>query len=187
MLSTETIAPLRTLELSRRDYHRLAERGAFEGLRVQLVNGTVIVMSPMGTPRAYALAKLSRILMRNAPDSYDVRVQLPLAATDDSEPEPDFAIVPAATEPGEDHPTTAALVIEVADSSRRLDLGPKARLYAACRVPEYWVVDLIESSLVVHRSPKKGRYASVRRYERSRVVTSTAVPTVTLRLADILR
>lgn len=187
MLSTEAIAPLKTLQLRRRDYHRLGKQGAFDGLRVQLVNGAVIIMSPMGTPHAYAVAKLNRILLAQSPQDTDVRVQLPLAAADDSEPEPDFAVVPAASGPGTDHPLTALLVIEVADSSRKLDLGPKARLYAACRVPEYWVVDLQAETLVVHRSPKQGRYTSVRRHPRGRRVSSTALPSVSLQLSEILR
>ena len=187
MLSTDAIAPLKTMELSRKTYARLGAQGAFEGLRVQLINGTVIVMSPMGTPHAFAVAKLSRILMKHAPDDVDVRVQLPLAAADDSEPEPDFALVPASHEPGADHPETALLVVEVADSSRKLDLGPKARLYAASRVPEYWVVDLVAHTLVVHRLPKAGRYTSVRRFGRGKRVTSAAVPSISVELSDFLR
>lgn len=187
MLSSESILPLRALEMSRRAYHQLGERGAFEGLKVQLVNGTVVVTSPMGTPHAFVVAKLNRVLSRQVPEQFDVRVQLPIAASDDSEPEPDFAIVEAATEPGSDHPTTASLVIEVADSSQKLDLGPKARLYAACRVPEYWVIDLRTNTVVVHRSPQRGRYASVRRHDRTRTVTAQKVPGVSLRLNDFLK
>lgn len=187
MSSAESILSPRGLEMSRRAYHQLGERGAFEGLRVQLVNGTVIVMSPMGTPHAFMVAKLSRHLFRQAPEQFDVRVQLPIAASDDSEPEPDFAIVEADMKPGADHPTTASLIIEVADSSLTLDLGPKARLYAACRVAEYWVIDLKTNTLVVHRSPQRGRYTSVRRHDRTRTVNALQVPGVTLRLNDFLR
>lgn len=118
MLAAATYAPLKTLELGRRQYHLLAEQGLFEGLRVQLVNGTVIITSPMGTPHAFAVAKLNRILCSAVPERFDVRVQLPLAAAEDSEPEPDFAVVPAERRPGADHPVSAPLVIEVADSSR---------------------------------------------------------------------
>lgn len=187
MLPAQSILPLRALELSRRAYHQLGERGAFDGLRVQLVSGTVIVMPRVGAPHAFVVAKLSRHLMRQAPDKFDVRVQLPIAADEDSEPEPDFAIVEAATEPGADHPTTASLIIEVADSSQKLDLGPKARLYAACRVPEYWVIDLRTNAVVVHRSPQRGRYTSVRRHDPSRTVTAQKVPGVSVRLNDFLK
>lgn len=187
MLAAESILPLRALELSRRDYHQLAERGAFDGLKVQLVSGTVIVMAPIGAPDAFIVARLGRMLTRQTPDQFDVRVRLPIAASDDSEPEPDFAIVESETAPGSDHPNTASLIIEVADSSLTLDLGPKARLYAACRVPEYWVIDLKTNTLVVHRSPQRGRYTSVRRYDRTRTVAAQKVAGVTLRLNDFLR
>lgn len=187
MLSVEAIAPLKPLALSRRDYARLAEGGAFQGRRVQLIGGTVIAMSPMGTEHAFAIAQLTGSLSALlVPLGFHVRCQLPLAIGDDSEPEPDFAIVPAATSPGEDHPATALLVIEVADSSLRLDLGVKATLYATARVPEYWVIDLAGQQLVVHRAPKRGRYTSVRRHAKTARVESAAVPGVTLRLADLL-
>lgn len=186
MLSVASIAPVRPLSLPRTAYHHLATRGTFEGRRVQLVYGTVLEMSPMGTPHANAIAKLIPALARIKPDDLDLRVQLPLAAAEDSEPEPDFAFVRSQTGFEEDHPASAVLIIEIADSSLRLDLGPKAKLYAEMGVPEYWVVDLGARTTHVHRSPKRGRYAAIRRASWSRRLASSQLRDLEVTLATVL-
>jgi Uma2 family endonuclease len=185
---SSSATPPRPWRLTRARYHQLGELGVFEGRRVQLLYGTVFDMSPMGTPHSMAIRVLTRALTSATLDqALDVMVQLPLAAADDSEPEPDFAILPTLTQELEDHPATALLVIEVADSSLKLDLGPKATLYAACRIPEYWVIDLQGGTTVVHRRPARSGYSTVRRIPWSRELRSSAVPAVKLTLASLLR
>jgi Uma2 family endonuclease len=185
VLTAEEIAPKRAVPILRTTYHQLGELGVYQGRRVQLIYGTVIDMSPMGTPHANAIRVLNRFFVSNTPANIDVMVQLPLAAAVDSEPEPDFAFVRALKGPSEDHPSTALLVVEVADSSLKLDLGPKATLYAECKVPEYWVIDLKTRSTAVHRAPKKGKYTSVRRVPWATALTSDALG-LTVRLGDLL-
>lgn len=172
--------------LDRAAYRQLGEAGRFEGKRVQLINGVVIEMSPMGSPHAEMIISLTRLLIRQAPESLRVRVQLPLAIGAVSEPEPDLAVVEP-TPRGSDHPSTALQVIEVADSSLALDLEDKAELYARAKVPEYWVIDLKKSEVVVHRTPRAARYASVRRVGQQHVLRSATVPGVALQLAAQLR
>jgi Uma2 family endonuclease len=171
-------------KIDRVRYHQLGQSGAFNGRRVQLVEGVVIEMSPMGIDHANVVSLLTRHLVRSVDDRLLVRVQVPLAVGDDSEPEPGFAIVPFEKRAAE-HPSTALLVIEVADSSRAFDLGPKAALYARAKVPEYWVIDLARAQLVVHRKPKAGRYTSVRTVGRAHALTSTSVPAVKLTLSEL--
>jgi hypothetical protein len=103
-----------------------------------------------------------------------------LAIGNDSEPEP--AIVPHG--PCDEHPSTALLIIEVADSSRAFDLGPKAALYARAKVP-YWVIDVTREEIIVHRRPKAARYTSVRTVGRTHELVSSAVPSVRLTLRDL--
>jgi Uma2 family endonuclease len=91
---------------------------------------------------------------------YRVRMQLPLAAGEHSEPEPDLAVVPP-DEPRDRHPARALLVIEVSDETVRLDLGRKARIYAAAGVPKYWVVDVGRDVVHVHTDPMTGEYRSI--------------------------
>jgi Uma2 family endonuclease len=87
-------------------------------------------------------------------------VQLPLVAGEYSEPEPDIAVVPA-DEPRDRHPERALLVIEVADSTLRLDLIRKARIYAQTGVPVYWVIDVNRHVVHVHTDPTEEGYSSV--------------------------
>ncbi len=182
------VAPPSPWRLTRARYHQLGELGVFDGRRVQLLEGTVFDMSPMGSPHSTAIRVLNRVLTSATVDlGLDVMVQLPLAASDDSEPEPDFAIIPTPVDELTDHPPTALLVIEVADSSLKLDLGLKAALYAACRVPEYWVIDLNGGTTVVHRRPGRSGYGSTRRVPWDKELKSSAVPSVKLTLSTVLR
>ncbi len=172
-------------KIDRPTYHRLGREGSFDGRRVQLVDGVVIEMSPMGAPRADVVTQLTRWLIRTAADEILVRVQLPLALSVDGEPEPDFALVPSGRHRG-DHPSTALLVIEVADSSLAFDLGPKALLYARAKIPEYWVIDLEREETVVHRTPRAGKYTSVRKHGTRHQLVSVAVPSVRVQLAALM-
>jgi Uma2 family endonuclease len=100
---------------------------------------------------------------------WDVRGQLPVALDDDSEPEPDVSVVPGSfRDYPRDHPARAVLIVEVAESSLRLDRGEKGSLYARAGVPEYWIVNLVDRVLEVYRDPAADlgapygwRYASV--------------------------
>ena len=98
------------------------------------------------------------------------KTQLPIAPDDYSEPQPELAVLAGTVDDFEaDHPATALLVVEVSESSLRFDRGRKARLYARARIPEYWIVNLVEGHLEVHRDPEPHpspdfgwRYASLR-------------------------
>ena len=179
MLHPAEVAPYDVHRIDRATYHRLAELGVYDGQKVQLIDGLVITRKGMSSPHAFAVGKLTRFLSLQLGESRIVRVGLPIALSHNSEPEPDLAVVAEEnTLPGNDHPSTAQLVIEVADSSRRFDLGLKAQLYAAARLPEYWVVDLQHECVVVHREPKKGRYLKVTKVRKGKTVVSTQKPTV---------
>lgn len=183
MLNVIKDAPFDIHRIDRAGYHQLGESGAFEGKRVQLIEGVIIAMNSMRGPHATAVVRLNEILLPQVIGKAHLRPALPLALSSFSEPEPDFAIV--TLDESDDHPSTATLIIEVADSSRAFDLGLKARLYAAAKIPEYWVVDLQTEKLVVHREPKKGEYQRVHRFGRGREVTSTVAPKVTVKVAAL--
>jgi len=144
--------------------------------RVELLDGVLVEMSPQGPPHAYALRQLLRLLTAGPVlrEGLELSVQAPLdVGSSISQPEPDLAIVPVV---GRDrHPSRALLVIEVARSSRLLDLGRKAAIYAEGGIPEYWVLDVERRELVVHREPANGRYTSVRTLGSHETVTATAV------------
>jgi Uma2 family endonuclease len=180
MLTVIKDAPFDIHRIDRAVYHQLGESGAFEGKRVQLIEGVIISMNAMRGPHATAVVKLNEVLLPQVIGKARLRPGLPLALSSFSEPEPDFAIVSLAE--SDEHPSTASLVIEVADSTRAMDLGLKARLYAAAKLPEYWVVDLQTEKLVVHLEPKKGQYQRVHRFGKGREVTSTVAPKVTIKV-----
>ncbi len=111
-------------------------------------------------------------------------VQAPLdVGSPVSLPEPDFAIVPKT--PIDRHPTGALLVAEMGNTSLRMDLGPKARIYATGGVPEYWVLDVQRREIVVHRDPSGARYAHVERVGVGDTLTATTVA-LSVAVADLV-
>ena len=149
-----TLAPLEPYRFTREQYDRMVERGALEDLPVELLEGLIVEMSPQGPEHQDMIVLLMRLL---APAVADERlhVQMPLAATDDSEPEPDLMLV-APVARGE-HPRTALLAIEVAVTHPRMAYR-KARIYAAARVAEYWIVDVPARTVEVFTGPQAGGY-----------------------------
>ncbi len=162
-MSTVTIAsdPLVAKRgITRGQWDVLVDAGLLDGQHVELVEGTVVETTPQGEQHSYLTAELTHRLVRGVPEPWRVRVQMPLAATGSSEPEPDLAVV---RPEGTSHPTTAELVVEVAVSSQRMDLVHKPGVYAAVGVVQYWVVDLRARVVVVHTEPGADGYATVRR------------------------
>lgn len=175
MLTVIKDAPFEIHRIDRESYHRLGDAGAFEGKRVQLIEGVIVAMNSTLGPHANAVVNLLPQVLRRG----KLRPRLPLALSENSEPKPDFAIVAPEDIPSDgDHPARASLVIEIADASRAFDLGLKAKLYAAAKIPEYWVVDLDHAKLVVHLGPKQGRYQKVTRLGKGKVAHSTVPPKV---------
>ncbi len=146
---------------TREEYEQAVERGAFEGWRVELVDGVLCDMSPQSGPHAGAIDRIAEELRSHLGTGFRLRQQMPLSLTDDSVPEPDIALV--ARDPQGDfyssgHPRTAFLVVEVADSSLPFDRNHKQRLYARAGIPEYWIVNLSSRRLEVYRDPGSDSY-----------------------------
>jgi Uma2 family endonuclease len=156
----ELLRPLR-----RSEYDRLVDLGVFDDEKIELIEGVLVEMSPEGADHAWVIQQLNSLLTPALPDGLEVRVAAPWAASERSEPEPDLAVVPTANYRRE-HPSRARLLVEVAHSSVRKDLGVKARVYAAAGVPEYWVIDLGERVTVRHTQPAEGGYQSITRHGR---------------------
>lgn len=174
------IRPLRRVE-----YDKLVELGVFEGERIELLDGQLVRMNPPKPPHASTVDKLMLLLVRGLSTQAGVRIQQPFAANEESEPQPDLALVPLATYEIE-HPNQAQLIIEVSESSIRYDRGPKLRVYAEAGVPEYWIVNLEQRLIEVHRKPANGRYWQVQSYDDSSVIRPERFPDFELRVADVL-
>ena len=181
----------RTLQWTRAEYHRLADEGFFRNQRVQLIEGSIIEMSPQKNTHSISLLLTCDLMRELFGSTRTVRYQLPLKLSEASEPEPDVAIVVGKPRDWTDHPTTADLVIEISDSTLKFDLKDKAALYAQALIPEYWVVDLVNQQLIVHRQPKRlrskpARYEEVTIHEADAVVKPLAKPKASVKVADLL-
>lgn len=147
---------------TRAEYRRIGKLGLLGSEpRAELVEG-IIYDKPRQCPEhATGLQLAGEALRPLCPPGSFLRAQMPLALSHDSEPEPDVAVVPGSPlDYSRSHPTTALLVVEVADSSLRKDRGPKRDLYARVGIPEYWIVDLAGRTLEVYRDPVQGIYRS---------------------------
>ncbi len=161
----------------------MVELGLFVEERIELLDGWLVEMSPSNPPHAQAIRVLSRCLAE-ARQGVDLQVQLPLALSDHSEPEPDLALVPAGDYWG-GHPTAAHLVIEVADASLRKDRGPKALAYALAGVPEYWVVNLVDRVVEVYTEPGAEGYGAVQRVAGDAVLSPGEFPEIQVPVARL--
>jgi Uma2 family endonuclease len=146
------VEPDRVRPLLRVEYDQLVQSGAFEDERVELLEGMLVTMTPQDAAHAYTVQRLAELLILALQGRAAVRVQSPLALTEDSEPEPDIAVVPIG-DYSTHHPADVHLVVEVATSSARRDRFVKAPLYARAGVPEYWIIDVKSRTVRVCRSP----------------------------------
>ena len=143
-----------TRKWTRDEYYQMAESGIFRpDERVELIEGEIIVMSPPGPQHSFSITKSNTQLAKAYGDTHDVSVQNPLDLGVLSQPQPDFALVPAGSVRVDAHPQGADLVIEVARSSLAFDRNEKAALYAKGGIPEYWIVDLVNRQIEVFRDP----------------------------------
>jgi Uma2 family endonuclease len=171
------------------DYHRLGAAGILgEDDRVELLEGQLVDMSPIGPHHALAVDALTELLVLGAAGRAVVRVQNPIVLDDASEPQPDFTLLRKPWD-GYPHahprPPDVYLLIEVADSSLEFDLGAKLELYARAGIRDFWVVDLTSNRVLVHRGPGDGKYVSITTVEMSGMLEVEALPGVTISAAQI--
>lgn len=142
------------------EYHAMIESGIFAGARkVELLDGLVVEKMGQNPPHSTALRKILRLLRGILPEQYVASPQLPITLPT-SEPEPDIAIILGPEELYDDRhpqPGEVPLIIEIADESLARDRRNKVRLYAASKIPEYWIVNLVDSTVEVHTKPTVGR------------------------------
>jgi Uma2 family endonuclease len=201
-MSTETAIPHRH-RFTREEYYALAEQGLFDRCRVERIEGEIVDMSPQMSRHAATVSLGAQALERAFGAGWLTRVQMLLALGQDSDPEPDLAVVRgSARDYVSAHPMRAVLVVEVAETTLPYDLGLKGRLYARSAIPEYWVVDTERARVVVHRNPqaKPDRggiriaiddgdapaYGEVRDYRAGETLSPLAVPGAAVAVSDLL-
>jgi Uma2 family endonuclease len=180
-VASDQVRPLRRVE-----YDRLVSLGTFDGERIELMAGELRRMSPIGPPHTSTVDRLMELLVVKLVGRARVRIQGSFAAGELSEPEPDVSVLPLGDYDAA-HPDVAHLIIEVADSSLSYDRGQKRQLYAECGVPEYWIVNLVDRVVEVHRLPRAGGYEQLSVHAKGEQLELLAFADVALAVDDFLR
>ena len=145
----------RTRRFTRAEYERLIDLGVFQpGEPIELIGGELIVAEPQGAAHYTAICKTASALQTAFGPGWYARMQGPIGLDDESEPEPDIAVVPGVPDDyARAHPERAVLTVEVAESSLALDRRHKGSLYARAGLADYWIVNLVDRVLEVYRVP----------------------------------
>jgi Uma2 family endonuclease len=169
------------------EYARMVQTGILtRDERVELIDGEIVEMSPIGNPHAAFVANLTHLLVHAVGDRARVWVQGPVRVPPRSVPQPDLAVLRPRSYVREAATTDdVLLVIEVADTSLRYDRTVKLRLYARAGIPEYWIVDANTETLEIYRSPIGERYADHLRPSGDEHVAPLALPEAALPIASI--
>jgi Uma2 family endonuclease len=172
--------------------YKLSKLGFFDDRHVELIEGILYEMT-INPLHAIAVELCMSVLLARFADGYRLRIGLPLDIGRHSLPEPDFAVVTGSPRDSSAHPKTAILIVEISDSTLRKDRVLKAHIYARAGIADYWILNLNDRQLEIHRNPvpdasRKGRY----RYADVTVVpadgraTPLAAPQARIAVADLL-
>jgi Uma2 family endonuclease len=173
------------------EFERMERVGILhEDERVELIDGELIQMAPIGSRHAGCVISCLDVFRRYPADWFLLSVQNPIRLSDFSEPQPDLALLrPRPDNYTESNPRAedVLLVIEVSDTSAAYDRRVKLPRYAAAGIPEAWLVNLPRRSIEVYREPRDGRYQQVTVYRRGERITLVALPAITVAVEDIVR
>lgn len=171
-------------------YHQMSEASILAADdHVELIEGEIIEMAPIGSRHAACVDRLNRLLNRRLGEQALIRVQNPLYLGERSEPQPDIAIVQIRAdyyETGHPQPQDVLLLVEVADTTLEFDRSIKTSLYANVGIPEVWIVDLSSLAIEIYREPSADGYKSVRRVQRNQTISAQAFPGIDFGLVEIL-
>jgi Uma2 family endonuclease len=149
--------PPRPFRFTRDQYLEMDRLGYFNHKRVELIYGEIIEMSPVNWPHALCVGLLGDVLPSAFGAGYWVSLQQPFWIPNTlpaSLPQPDATVIPGSRRAYTDHPTVAALLVEVSSDTLSYDLTTKAEMYATAAVSEYWVLDVENRQLHVFRDPQ---------------------------------
>ncbi len=191
--ATAVAAPPQTVPMRRRftvdEYFALAEAGILhKDERIELIDGEIIVMSPINDPHRQSVNWVSLLLIEAFARRAMVQVQATIRLNDNTAPEPDIAVIRFRTinDLVTVTPEEIYFLVEVADSSLAFDRETKLPRYAAAGIPEVWVANLVNRRVEVHADPVDGVYRSVRIIYAGATVSPQAFPDITLAVSDFL-
>ena len=175
------------------EFDHLGSLGCFTGRRAFLLDGVILEQGPMDPPHGDALEVLNELVRVAFGAGWRFRIQSPLHLDEHNNPMPDLAVVAGTPGYYGDHPVSAALVVEVADTTLDTDLTDKAERYATAGIADYWVLDLNGGVLHVFRNPQAlhanlgaTAYRTHHVLKPTDAVSPVAAPTSTIRVADLL-
>jgi Uma2 family endonuclease len=180
----------RTRRFTTDEYHWMGRVGILtEDDRVELIDGEIIELPPIGDRHSASCSKLNRFISGALGDTAIVRIQDPIKLGPHSEPEPDVAVVRARDDfyaTGHPVPSDLLLLVEVADTSAGYDRGTKLPLYASVGIPEVWLVDLQGQRVEMHRDPSPEGYRAVEVRASGQRVSALLLSQIDLAVDDIL-
>lgn len=179
-MASEMQAEYRIRPITAREYHLMGEHGILrEDERIELLDGELIAMPPIGPDHAFSVRELTEMFVRRFAGRAIVDVQNPLALDEYSEPEPDvmlLAMRPDRYRKGIPEPRDVLLVIEVSNTTWRYDRGRKLRAYARTGIAELWIVHLAGNCVFQFREPSGESYARERSFGRGESLAPAAFP-----------
>ena len=180
---------------SRDEYARLIDHGFLdEDDPIELLDGLLLIKEPQHSPHRTAVLLVAKAMEWAFGEGWFVQTQSPIILGDRSEPEPDVCVVRGSPRDYVDaHPSRPALIVEVAQSGLRVARGRKAAVYARARIADYWIVNLVEGVLEVHREParpgparRRWGYAAIETLGAEAVMAPLSAPAARVRVADLL-
>jgi len=182
------MSTIQTKQWTRKEYQQMAEAGLFRpNERVELIHGEIFTMSPQNSRHAVAIGNTEAALQRAFGPEHWVRVQMPLALSSDSEPEPDLAVVPGPRNTYlTDHPVTALLIVEISDTTLHFDQNEKLSLYAQGQISEYWIVNVANHTLEVYRNPQGSSYEEHHTLSPTQSINPPHTPNHSILVGDLL-
>ncbi|MBC5795200.1 Uma2 family endonuclease [Sphaerospermopsis sp. LEGE 00249] len=188
MQTTESPLQLRLWTVD--EYHRMAEAGIFEpSERVELLEGKIICIVAKGTVHRSAVGRTNKLLQNRLENQAWIAIQDPVKLNERSEPEPDVAVVKIdPLDYADHHPTPDEIyfIIEVADSSLKLDTEIKAKAYSQAGIKDYWVLDVVKRELIVFRNPTPEGYQNQEISTEHQKISPLDFPDLEIMVAEML-
>lgn len=183
-------AEVATYRFSVEEFNKLGEAGIFdEDDRVELLDGEIIVMSPIGSQHAGAVMRLVSVFTERLGKRIVLNPQNPAVVDEFSEPQPDVMLLkpkPDFYQSGHPRPQDILLLVEVSDTTLSYDRGRKLRKYAECQVSEFWIVNLKNNSIEQYRAPAVTTYSHSRIHQRGETVGIEAFPDVHFAVEELI-
>jgi Uma2 family endonuclease len=180
---------------TRHEYERLIDHGFLdEDDPIELLDGLLLVKEPQHSPHRTAVLLVAKAVERAFGEGWFVQTQSPIILDDRSEPEPDVCVVRGSPRDyAASHPSSPALIVEVAQSGLRMARGRRAAVFARAGIADYWIVNLIDRVLEVHREPARPGparrhwgYAVIETLGAEATMAPLAAPSAGIRVADLL-